>query len=191
MTNIARNKGNWDVKFYNITYEKAKEINEDKNIKEISLIHKKGISESVSDTPFGSTKLDLREYDKKALLNAKLDILEGRLPETPNEIVIKKREGDFLTNINDKIELNINGDTLEYTVVGLAKIIDFDKITFGDSIYGAVTCLDEKVLENNSQVDIFVITNNIQKTYKTVERIVFNNKELNFKEKLNEEKMRF
>ena len=76
MVKCARNNsGNWDFKFYNITYEQAKEIEKNKNIKEIGKIYKLGITKSISENPFGKTDIELRAYDRKALEHINLNIL--------------------------------------------------------------------------------------------------------------------
>lgn len=191
MVNIARNSGNWDAKFYNVTYAQSKEIAKDKNVKEVSIVHKKGVSESVINTPFGTTKIDLREYDKNALNNLKLDLLDGRLPINSSEIVIQKREGDFLTQINEKITLTINNEEKEYTVVGLAKEIDFNKESIGNSIYAAITFMENTNLEDNAKCDISIITNNVRNTYKTVKDITSKLGTETFKEKVEDKKERF
>ena len=38
MINSTRIKKNWEAEFSNITYEQAKEVEKDKNVKEISIV---------------------------------------------------------------------------------------------------------------------------------------------------------
>jgi len=95
MVKCARNNsGNWDFKFYNIKYEQAKEIEKNKNIKEIGKIYKIGITKSISENPFGKTDIELRAYDRKALEHINLNIVEGRSPESSNEIIVQQTYGD-------------------------------------------------------------------------------------------------
>ena len=133
MVKCARNNsGNWDFKFYNITYEQAKEIEKNKNINEIRKIYKLGITKSISENPFGKTDIELRAYDRKALEHINLNIVEGRSPESSNEIIVQKTYGDGF-KIDEKINLTIDNKTKEYTIVGLAKEIDFKQSAVGSS----------------------------------------------------------
>ena len=80
MANIERNKKNWEAEFANITYEQAKEMENDKNIKEVSIYKKLGLSEPIFQLASISISLDIRAYDSNSLKNAKLVLEEGRLP---------------------------------------------------------------------------------------------------------------
>lgn len=186
IVNCARNSGNWDFKFYNIDYEKAKEIEKNKNIKEIGIIYKLGITDTVSTNPFGKTDMDLRAYDKKALEHEKFDVVEGRLPENSNEIIVQKQEGDSF-KINEKLNLTINSKTKEYTIVGLAKKIDFNKTVIGNSRYAAVTYANEEIIKEDKKINITALTKNITNIYKTIEDIVKDNEDIKEKPKDNGE----
>ena len=130
MVNIVRNKGNWEAKFTNITYEQAKEIEKDKNIKEISIIQKLGITEPIYQFDFIKINLNVRAYNLNALKNEKLELIRGRMPQNENEIIIaihpQTNIEEMPRNIGDKIETKINGEEKIYTIVGEAYNIVFD-----------------------------------------------------------------
>lgn len=128
--NTERAKNNWEAKFSNITYKQAKEIVNDKNVKEISLSYKIGESENVSIYNGGEIKFDVRAYDKNALKNANINITEGRLPKNPNEIIIGINE-DENNSINQKVEIGqaieliIGGEVKKYNVVRKSQRAEF------------------------------------------------------------------
>lgn len=120
MINTVRSNGNWEAKFSNITYAQALEIAKDDNVKEISLSHKIGITEELSKN--GSTKFDIREYDKNSLRNANIHITEGRLPENTNEVIVSLTasiNANLIEKINvgDIAEFIVNGEVKKYTIV--------------------------------------------------------------------------
>lgn len=183
MVKCARNNsGNWDFKFYNITYEQAKEIEKNKNIKEIGKIYKLGITKSISENPFGKTDIELRAYDRKALEHINLNIVEGRSPESSNEIIVQKTYGDGF-KIDEKINLTIDNKTKEYTIVGLAKEIDFNQSAFGSSRYAAITYTDKEIIEDGAKINVTGITKNIKNIYNTVDSLTKNNENVQEKVK--------
>ena len=174
MVNIVRNKGNWEAKFTNITYEQAKEIEGNSNISEISIYHKVGVASIPNEF---MVEVDVRAYDKNAIKNARLNLIDGRLPENSNEIVIQKCDNMELlgipNKINEKIKLTIGGKEREYIVVGMAEKIDFNIKSIGYYKIAAITYLD-KELNMNSQVNATVLTKNIQKIYQTINIVIAN-----------------
>ena len=127
MIDVIRSWSNWEVKYNNITYARAKDIANNENIKEISLYQKLGISEENFYAPKDnqSTNLlrfDVRAYDENALKNANLYITEGRLPENSSEILLSftKASNDYLTkklDIGTEFDLTLNGIKRNYTIV--------------------------------------------------------------------------
>lgn len=116
----TRNKGNWEAKFSNITYEQAQEIAKDDNVKEICISHKIGMTEGLSKN--GVIKFDIRAYDENSLKNANIHITEGRLPENSNEVIVSLT-ASINTNLIEKIylgsevEVSVNGEVKKYIVV--------------------------------------------------------------------------
>ena len=125
MINSTRIKKNWEAEFTNITYEQAKEVEKDKNVKEISIVKKIGITEENFADNYNqifkfTKKYDVRAYNENALKNAKIIIKEGRLPENSKEILIsdpRTIETNKAINIGDNLKTIINGEIKEYKVV--------------------------------------------------------------------------
>ena len=123
MVNLTRAKNNWEAKFSNITYSDALEIAKNKNIREISISRKIGISEeNFSILNNDVLKFDIRAYDDSKLKNSNIYVTEGRLPNKQNEIIISmlyKDEGRFEKKIElgNTLSLTCDGQTEEYIVV--------------------------------------------------------------------------
>ena len=175
MINIVRNKKNWEVQFTNIKYLDAIKIKEDINTKEISIFSKIGISEPFIDNGFFKIHLDVRAYDRNALKNENLCIIEGRLPENSREVVIAEHENMQIEgipkNINEEIEIKINNQIKRYQIVGIVKKIDFDCAISRIASIGAITYLEDNQLNGESIVDISIITKNMQKIYENTKNI--------------------
>lgn len=172
MINIVRYEKNWEAQFSDIKYSDALEIAKDENIKEISIYQNLGLSaEDFSDVEEHIKLINVRAYDKNALINSNIQLLSGRLPENQNEIVISVNHNAKypFRNLNDKLELTINGQKKEYTVVGIADSLEFDNISLRYSESGAITYLEQ--IDNNAIIDITVLTNNIYKIYETTRAI--------------------
>lgn len=120
---MTRSNGNWEARFSNISYNLAKEIAKDKNIKEISLYQRLGVSdENYSDEESVTVKFDVRAYDENALKNANIHLTEGVLPRNTGEILLSlsAANNNLLhekIKIGDKFKVMINGTIKEYTVV--------------------------------------------------------------------------
>ena len=171
MVNIVRNKGNWEAKFTNITYEQAKEIANHKNVKEISVYRREGISEPIYSNEIITISLDIRAYDNKLIKNSNMKLIEGRFPQKTNEIIVAVHESYMMEgipkNVNDKVIITVNGKEKEYTVVGVVDKIEFDNLSITGGEFGVITYFDEDILKNDSIVSVTIITENIQKIYDT------------------------
>lgn len=128
MVNISRSESNWEARFSNITYAEACEIEKDKNVNEISIYQKLGVSDENFAKPtsgldlVSTTKFDVRAYDENAFKNSNIYLTEGRFPENSNEILISldadKNKG--LTEkleTGDKLKVTLNGKLKEFTIV--------------------------------------------------------------------------
>lgn len=174
MINIVRNNKNWEAEFSNIKYVDALEIAKNENIKEISIYQKLGLSAedfgfTVESTKF-EKKFNVKAYDNNALKNSNIKLLEGRLPKNPSEIIISScKRNSSIKKLNEKIELTLNGVKKEYIIVGIAESLEFDMMRFFYDEIGAITYLDNN--NENSIVDITILTKNIQRIYDTVNSI--------------------
>ena len=172
----VRAKRNWELELKNITYADSQKVANHENVKEISIIHNLGFSkEDISKTNNYKIKLDLREYSENALKNANFKIIEGRLPQNSNEIIvtnfeknIRNDENNTKLEVGQNIIVTINEKEKEYLVVGKVAYTDFDVVTFSKEYNaGAITFLDTNEIANDDIVDVSILTNNIQKIYKT------------------------
>lgn len=188
MVNIERNKKNWEAEFANVTYKQAKEIAKDKNINEISVCQKFGITEGDYSWDLGEmyfeAKINLRAYDENYLKNSNITLIEGRFPKSSDEIIITKpdegSEYKIPQNIGEKIEIIINGEKKEYEIVGFTEKLEFDERKFFYTEFAAITYFDKKQASDESIVDVTVLTKNIQKIYDTTRNLA---KTFNIKEK--------
>lgn len=189
ITNIMRYERNYEAEFANITYKNALEIAKDKNIKEISIIQDIGTSEenfskSVSQGGVASViKINISAFDENAIKNNHIKLVEGRFPTNTHEIVLEKSSqteeilGEQNRNnaeyIGQKIEITINEKKEEYLIVGMAE--NLPNGSFGLStewIIPAITYFDKDNITEDTLVDVSILTNNIQKIYKTTDELV-------------------
>ena len=184
---IIRAERDYEAEFLDIKYSDAKEIKKDENIKEVSITYNMGtaiedfveIPDNYSETikMTASVKVNLTAYDKNAIKNNKIKLIEGRFPENSSEIVISDSVKLMKhIAIGEEIELTINGTKNKYHVVGRAEKLNNDyqaplDITFR-VIVGALTYFDEQEVQDNAKVDILINTNDISKISTTVNNLV-------------------
>ena len=191
MVNIERNKKNWEAEFANVTYKQAEEITKDKNIKEISICQKFGVTEGDYSWDLGEmyfeAKINLRAYDENYLKNSNITLIEGRFPKSSDEIIITKpdegSEYKIPQNIGEKIEIIINGEKKEYEIVGFTEKLEFDERKFFYTEFAAITYFDKEQASDDTIVDVTVLTKNIRKIYDTTRNLA---KTFNINEKQKE-----
>ena len=169
MISVSRANSNWEVKFNNIEYDKAVSLIQNSDIKEVSLIQDIGIGEENYSEINVEMNIHLKAYSSNAINNLGITVIEGRMPETNNEIVLSRN----LVNVNSMNEVNItiNGKAKEYKVVGVIEPPDFEKFSMQNMTIGAITFLDESTLSKETIVDASVIFNDINKAYQVSEEI--------------------
>lgn len=169
IVNLSRSKNNWEAKFENVEYENIKYIEEDKNIKETSIIQDIGISnESYSDVY--TLLLHIKAYDYNAMNNLNINLKEGRLPQNSNEIIINE---NMNYKIGDSINATINNTTYDFEIVGLIENTEFDNFDIKTITKenGAITLCDRNNLKNQDLINIYIITNNINKIYDNINNL--------------------
>lgn len=185
------NDGAWEAIFKDVKTEDIGEIVHDKRFTNAMLMVPVGMAKNpYSDDPF----CYIKAYSKEALTNMKIRLIEGRLPENENEIVLsntffdgKENEpkiGDTITlelgkRMSDGYELIgsaeapnetfIQEETKTYLVCGKIKRPDFE--TSRDHYTSGVTLLDETKPITKDKVDIGVISKNVKNLYKDTEEI--------------------
>lgn len=171
MIGTIRSKSNWETKFNNIKYEDAILLEQNSDIQEVSLVQELGLdAKNYSENKDLEIHLRLKAYSLNAMKNLGIKILEGRLPENSNEIVLSRNMGVM---DESKIDITINGETKAYEIVGMIDAPDFEEFALTGSFnMGAITFLDESTLSNEDTVDASVIYKDITEVYENSEEIV-------------------
>ena len=171
LTNIVRNEKNWEAEFVDVPYSDVVEIAKDSNVKEVFAYYEFGLSkENTSDIViFAERKYNVKAYDIKALQNANIKLIEGRLPKNSKEIIVTKEK--FIDNkIGDKINVTLEEKLREFTIVVIVEKLEEDNDTL--ELNGEVKLLKAGAvtyLDNNILVNVRILTNNVQKVYKQQE----------------------
>ena len=156
----ARNEGNWEVGFRNITYEEACIIEKHNNVKEISVMHNLGTYKNINNTDAYYISPSILGCDENTMKNlVKNNLYYGRMPENSNEVIIN------LNNNFDKVGDTLvqtleNGENKEYTVVGI--MYSYNNFFESNQV---ITLLDREVLKPDDKVNITVLSYNINEIY--------------------------
>ena len=180
--NIARSKGNFDAEFICIKYSDALEVAKDNNVKEVSISYDYGMSkENLYKNNTSFIRIHLLGYDSNKLKNSGIKLISGRIPQTPNEILLSQQEISNISGnkkIGDELELTFEGNTKKYIIVGLAKEILVDNEDSSFSFYNGrdvklsgITYLNANSLQSDDIVDASVLTYNLKQIYETTENL--------------------
>ena len=88
-------------------------------------------------------------------------MIEGRLPEKSNEVLIKENSSEDF-KIGDKFTIKDNDNTHEYTVVGIMENTSILHVDISNQIIGY---LDRDELTEDSKVTVTVLTKNVNYVY--------------------------
>ena len=146
--------GNYHMRFENVPAEELKFIEENVNVESYFLTKNVGYAKLDGSINPGKPYLFLMEFDRNALQNSSFKIVEGRLPENENEVVISQHIID-----NGGVELKV-GDTLSLDV-GTRRLVDDGSVLSQSNPYLG----EEESQEENLQEEI---TDTINKTYTIV-----------------------
>ena len=103
--------GNYHATFFNVKKEDKKYIMPNRNVESYFITQDVGYAKLEGSTNKYKPYLHLMEFDKTALNNYGLKLLEGRMPENNNEIIISdyiETNGGVNYEIGDKITLDIS-----------------------------------------------------------------------------------
>lgn len=166
---LSRNKENWEANFSGIQYDNIKYIEDDKNVKEISIIQDIGISEN-SYSELHTELIHIKAYDINALKNLSINLKEGRLPQTENEIIINH---NMNFAIGDSINTTIKGKELTYKIVGKLENTEFDEFNYTNLMitHGAITLCVRENIKSAEFVEASIICNDISNIYNTTKKI--------------------
>ena len=146
--------GNYHMRFENVPVEELKFIEENVNVESYFLTKNVGYAKLDGSINSGKPYLFLMEFDRNALQNSSFKIVEGRLPENENEVVISQHIID-----NGGVELKV-GDTLSLDV-GTRRLVDDGSVLSQSNPYLG----EEESQEENLQEEI---TDTEHKTYTIV-----------------------
>ena len=146
--------GNYHMRFENVPTEELKFIEENVNVESYFLTKNVGYAKLEGSINPGKPYLFLMEFDRNALQNSSFKIVEGRLPENENEVVISQHIID-----NGGVELKV-GDTLSLDV-GTRRLVEDGSVLSQSNPYLG----EEESQEENLQEEI---TDTINKTYTIV-----------------------
>ena len=146
--------GNYHMRFENVPAEELKFIEENVNVESYFLTKNVGYAKLDGSINPGKPYLFLMEFDRNALQNSSFKIVEGRLPENENEVVISQHIID-----NGGVELKV-GDTLSLDV-GTRRLVDDGSVLSQSNPYLG----EEESQEENLQEEI---TDTINKNYTIV-----------------------
>lgn len=167
--NLQRNNSNWEVKFENIPYKNVYALTENSDIKEVAVTKGIGVSKDdyASKQNEVETHIILKAYDEIAMKNLGIELVKGRLPINNKEIVIST---NFSYEELENINIDVNGKSEKYTIVGMIQPPTFEKIGFTYCELGAITYLD-KNLQDNELITAHIVYKNINDVYQCTEEI--------------------
>ena len=154
LLSMKENSGNYHIRFEDVPVEELKYIEENVNIESYFLTKNVGYAKLEGCINSGKPYLFVMEFNDKALQNSAIKLVEGRLPENENEVVISQHIID-----NGGVELKV-GDTLSLDV-GNRRLVEDGYILNQNNPYLA----DEENEEENLEEEI---TDTQHKTYTIV-----------------------
>lgn len=186
--------GEWEAIIENVNLEELQEIKKNPKLKELLIMEPLSIAKNeYSDDEF----IMLYKYSKDALTKMNGEVLEGRMPENENEIVLSstffdgkenepqigekvtftlgKRmdEGyELLSQIKSKTEEFIESEKRTFTVCGKMYRPVFESYT--DHYTSGITLLENEEKITSNLVDIGIINKKAKDVYKNTEEICQN-----------------
>lgn len=103
-------KGNFHVSFYNVPVDEVKTLKNNRKISDVFLTQDIGYAKLEGSKNEYKPYAFIKAFTKSSLENLSVKLIEGRLPENENEIVIPthlKTNGRVTLNVGDTITLNV------------------------------------------------------------------------------------
>lgn len=176
-----REKGNYHYGFKNVPIENINEFKQNRKIEKIYLTQELGYDYLDGSKNEYKPYIYIKAFDKEAIENLAVNLIDGRLPENENEILVSnhtKTNGGVTFNIGEELSLNIGTrvsegqklkqsnpynpevdekiiDTKEhtYTVVGIIERLPSSIEEYAAPGYTFITYMNEL---NQNNVDIYV-----------------------------------
>ena len=104
-----REKGDFHVAYYNVSKEEIDTFRNNRSIEELNLVENVGYSKIDSKNDYKPYAY-IKAFTKSSLENLSIKLVEGRLPESGNEILIPthlKTNGRLTLNVGDTITLDV------------------------------------------------------------------------------------
>ena len=162
--------GDYHIRYYGVSLEDVntlKSYTKSADIDKIGITQELGVVEFKTGNKF-KQNLYIEAFDEFSLNNSGLQLIEGRLPENENEIVISEfciNNGDINLKVGDEINLKLNDDinkeNIKYKIVGIIKrpYIEIPELKG----YAAITELEKTRKEK--ECNIIIRFNNPQGIY--------------------------
>lgn len=157
MIAVEKSKENWETRFNNIMYEKLYGLEENSDVKDISIVKNIGTSMQEHEKSNILQYIDLKAYDENAFKNLGVKLLEGYLPSKDDEIVVSKN----FTGNKEQIKI---GNKI-YKIVGVIEPTKYDNINFDTITISAITYLDKDKLKADTMIDVIVNFYNNKNVY--------------------------
>ncbi|WAA12854.1 ABC transporter permease [Fervidibacillus halotolerans] len=109
-------EGNWHVLYKNVSQKQLEAIQKDDNTETVLLSRDIGYARLDGSENEDKPYLFVKEYDKEAFSHFSIDLIEGRLPEAPNEIVISEHiesNGGVLFDIGETVTIGVGDRVYE------------------------------------------------------------------------------
>lgn len=113
LNDAIKSNGDYHATFCNVPREEQKYITENRNVESYFITQDVGYAKNdriSKEYQTGNQYWYIKEFNQKALEKAGLNLVEGRLPQNENEIVIQDRTNDYVTKeykIGDVLNLQI------------------------------------------------------------------------------------
>ena len=175
--------GDFHWSFQDVPVENINDFKQNRKIETINIVKSLGYDYLEGSKNEYKPYINVKAYNKEAMKNLGINLIEGRLPENENEIIISEHtdtNGGVKFNVGEKITLNIgnrviDGDELnqnnpyqpegneeiinrvehQYTIVGIMKRLDYKLEPHSAPGYTFITSINEDKL-NNGNVDLYV-----------------------------------
>ena len=175
--------GDYHWNFQDVPVENINDFKQNRKIEKINIVKSLGYDYLEGSKNDYKPYINVKAYNKSAMESLGINLIEGRLPENENEIIISEHtytNGGVKFNVGETVALNIgtrviDGDKLnqnnpyqpegnekivnkvehQYTIVGIMKRLDYKLEPHSAPGYTFITYINEDKL-NNGSVDLYV-----------------------------------
>ena len=173
---VRETDGNYHVKFNDVPTEEIKNIENKDSIENLFLTQKIGYSIYSKDNEQVNIYFQILGFSENAMQELGIKLVEGRMPENENEIVISQNNIDIEENANfeisKEVELNITNEeeadnnsettTKNYKIVGIIDVtdenIEKDYMEENNITYSTIITT---LSENTETYDVYVRYKNV------------------------------